>query len=80
MFCDGNVKQRDAYSKLSFIEPFLKEVFIVRHGDIASSKNTLGIAVVNYKMPRLHSKEEIMANCQNISNYIKGLKTGLPGV
>ena len=52
----------------------------MRHGDIASSKNTLGIAVVNYKMPRLHSKEEIMANCQNISNYIKGLKTGLPGL
>ena len=52
----------------------------MRHGDIASSKNTLGIAVVIYKMPRLHSKEEIMANCQIISNYIKGLKTGLPGL
>jgi amidase len=40
----------------------------------------VGIAVVNYKMPRLHTKEEIMENCNSISNYIKGLKAGIPGL
>ncbi|MFR5266978.1 aliphatic amidase [Clostridium sp.] len=52
----------------------------MNHGDISSSKDNVGIAVVNYKMPRLHSKEGIIENCKNISNYIKGLKTGLPGL
>lgn len=52
----------------------------MRHGDISSSPDTVGVAVVNYQIPDCRMPEDILKNCETIADYVGKCKGTFPGL
>ena len=49
-------------------------------GTISSSPDTVGVAVVNYQVPVVETRQEVLENCQKIAQITWGAKRGFPGL
>ena len=49
-------------------------------GSISSSDDAVGVAVVNYQVPVVETKEQVLQNCKRIGGFIDGMKRGYPGL
>lgn len=49
-------------------------------GTISSSRDTVGVAVVNYQVPVVENKDQVLNNCRRIAGFIDGVKRGYPGL
>jgi amidase len=49
-------------------------------GTISSSADSVGVAVVNYRVPICESRADVEANCHKIASIIEGAKRGYPGL
>eukprot|EP00878_Enallax_costatus_P040629 GHUV01046955.1.p1 GENE.GHUV01046955.1~~GHUV01046955.1.p1 ORF type:complete len:229 (+),score=58.36 GHUV01046955.1:239-925(+) len=49
-------------------------------GSISSSRDAVGVAVVNYRVPVCESRQDVLLNCKRIASMIDGAKKGYPGL
>lgn len=53
---------------------------IISHGPISPSEDVVGVAGVNYQVPILETRFQVMKNCGWIAAFIDGMMMGYPGL